>query len=81
MDISILLFASLQEEWDSPELKLNFPQGATARDLIDRLGELKPELKDRLAHVRVAINQEFVSPSTPLQVDAEIALIPPVSGG
>jgi molybdopterin converting factor small subunit len=34
-----------------------------------------------LTDVRVAINQQFASPETPLQPGDELAFLPPISGG
>ncbi len=81
MKYSILLFASLQDEWQSPSIEIELPEAATAQNLLDAVRQLKPELADRLSHVRVANGEEFCSPASVLDSKQDIALIPPVSGG
>ena len=49
--------------------------------VLEALAECYPSLSDVLPAVRVAVNQAFAEPDTPIGPDDEIALIPPVSGG
>ena len=62
-------------------MKIDLPAGATVADLLGRVGEDHPELLSKLAHVRVAIGDEFANNDAMIPNDQEIALIPPVSGG
>jgi len=48
---------------------------------VDLLVEEYPDAADLFAACRVAVNREFVSPDSPIADGAEVALIPPVSGG
>ena len=81
MEIELLLFASLRDAIGSSKMKIDLPAGATVADLLGRVGEDHPELLSKLAHVRVAIGDEFANNDAMIPNDQEIALIPPVSGG
>ena len=81
MDLELLLFASLKDDVGSPTLKLSLPEGSTVSNLLQEIGESHPCLQAKLAHVRVAIGNEFADPETVISEGQEIALIPPVSGG
>ncbi len=81
MEIELLLFASLRDVIGSSKMKIDLPAGATVTDLLSRVGQEHPELLSKLAHVRVAIGDEFADNDAIIPNDQEIALIPPVSGG
>lgn len=55
-------------------------QPATVGELRQFLKEKHPEL-GRLSSLAVAVNNTYAADDTPLHVNDEIALIPPVSGG
>ena len=79
--IRILLFAGLREQagWAEKQWALAADPGAavTPRGLWLHL-QLPGELDQG---VRVAINQQFADPDTPLQPGDELAFLPPISGG
>lgn len=79
--IRVLLFASLADDFEGPELAAELPDGATVAALREHLAGAHPGLADRLPRLRVAVNQGFAADDTVLTPDAEVALIPPVSGG
>ncbi|MGB1662135.1 MAG: MoaD/ThiS family protein [Planctomycetota bacterium] len=81
MDLELLLFASLKDDVGSPTLRLTIPEGSTVSTLLQEIGRAHPYLQEKLAHVRVAIGDEFADPEAIISADQEIALIPPVSGG
>ena len=62
-------------------LTVKVEETPTVGELLELLAERHPPLRHRLDHVRVAINQRFAAPEDRLPAEAEIALIPPVSGG
>ena len=77
-----MLFASLRDAVGSPSIQLQVPQSSiTVGELLELLPERFPVLRQRLESVRVAVNQEFRSAAESIPEGAEIALIPPVSGG
>ena len=77
----IRLFAALADRFDGRTVRVELPDGATGADLLAHLSGRQPEAAELLAACRVAVNRNFADPTAPLPVDAEIALIPPVSGG
>lgn len=81
VSVTVKLFAVYQEAYRVPELKLQFPVGATLVDVSDRLIAEHPNLEQWRKFTRFGINLQFVEPGTVLQNEDEIVLIPPVSGG
>ncbi|HEX7880191.1 MAG TPA: molybdenum cofactor biosynthesis protein MoaE [Candidatus Eisenbacteria bacterium] len=81
MIVRIATFAGLRDDLGAPEVELTLPDGATAADLLAAVERRWPRLTGRLGSVRVAADLEFLAASDPIPVDAELALIPPVSGG
>jgi MoaE-MoaD fusion protein len=74
-------FAVLRERTGGPEMELDLPEGATVADLKAAVEARIPELAGRLGAVRVAADYAFLGDADPLPPGAELALIPPVSGG
>ena len=81
-DITVLCFAALREHMGGEQaVRLAEPPGARVRDLRATLAARYPALAPLLPSCRVAVNQEFVGDDAELPAGAEVALIPPVSGG
>lgn len=80
MNITLLCFASLSDILGS-ERKVQLEGSPKVTDLLDKLESDVPELKRFQRRYRVAVNQEFVDFESGLSEGAEVALIPPVSGG
>ncbi len=75
--ISILLFGQLAEHLEQRQIDVAVYEGTTAAELIERFG-----LTDWLAKgLSVAIDGEIGDIDQILHDGAEIALLPPVSGG
>ena len=53
----------------------------TAAELMESIGNVCTPLADWIASCRLAVDGQFVLATTPIPLDAEVALIPPVSGG
>jgi molybdopterin synthase catalytic subunit len=51
------------------------------RDLLDHYSTEVPRMREALASIAVAVNQEYVGPGVVLKSDDEVGLLPPVSGG
>jgi molybdopterin synthase catalytic subunit len=79
--VSLRLFASLRELAGQRELSLELPEGATVADLKCRLEKDYPALQGILDRVVFAVNDDYVPAGEPLHAGAEVAAIPPVSGG
>ena len=77
----VLLFAGLREAVGSDAVAVELPAGATVADLRHRLAAACPAAASLLVRSRVAVNHEFVPDDRPIPPGAEVAVIPPVSGG
>jgi molybdopterin synthase catalytic subunit len=75
----ILLFAGLAEAAGQRRLELDAPFPTTAQELLERVQLKFPNLP--WDGVRLAMDQCYVANDAALRADAELALIPPVSGG
>ena len=78
---SVLLFARLKEVVGASAVEIDLAEGATIAELRRRLGEIHPNLGPLLPHCLFAVNDKYVGESFVLSAEAEIACIPPVSGG
>ena len=81
MDVRVRLFAALREAAGAPEISVEMPEGEPVARLLGEAQRQHPALENRCDGVVVAINQEYVDPSTPISMGDEVAFIPPVSGG
>jgi molybdopterin converting factor subunit 1 len=81
MEVRLRFFASIREKLHRSEATCAVPEGATVCDLLDRLCQDYPPLRDVRRSVSIAVNREYVDPDHILSDDDEVALIPPVSGG
>lgn len=82
LTIMVLCFASLRERLGGePAIVLRMPAGSRVAELRAALAARFPQAAPYLAHCRVAVEQEFVRDDAVLPDGAEVALIPPVSGG
>ena len=77
----VLLFAGLRDAAGVDSLQIVAPPISKASDLMRALEDRYPELITWLRRSRLAVNQRFVTPDELVDNVAEIALIPPVSGG
>ena len=81
MEISLRLFASLHDLVGQRQLRLEMDDGATVDDLKTRLSADYPAVAPMIDRVVFAINDEYVAFNERLREGAEVAAIPPVSGG
>lgn len=79
--ITLLYFAAARERVGLPRESLELPPGARVADVLRLLASRHPSLAPLLPHLRVAVNQEFSDMDAEVPPGAELALIPPVSGG
>ena len=79
--VIVQLFAGARELAGVASITLELPTGATVAQLRQAILTLHPELIRLLGRSRIAVNQEFADDSTIVPEGAEVALIPPVSGG
>lgn len=81
MKHQVLLFAAAKRLIGQSAVVLDLPGSATVADLRAALRSRHPALTEILAHAKLAVNSEYAADGAPLPPGAEIALIPPVSGG
>ena len=81
MRITLLYFAVARERAGCSRELIDLPDGATAATALGAALRAHPALAPIADRLRLAIDQEFAEPTRALQDGAEVALIPPVSGG
>jgi molybdopterin synthase catalytic subunit/molybdopterin converting factor small subunit len=81
MRVQVLLFGMLKDlagrscEW------VDLRDGGLVRDLLEHYRSAVPQMREAMASLAVAVNQQYAGPETVLKADDEVALLPPVSGG
>ena len=81
MRIQVRLFAAARQRLGRETIEVLLPTGATLAELRGAIARSQPDLSDLIPHVVFAIDAEYASDEAPLSESAEIACIPPVSGG
>jgi molybdopterin converting factor small subunit len=82
MHLQVLVFAAARDAAGRDVVELELPEPVRAQDVMEAMGCQFPQLAELLPSCRLAVDCEYVSGETPIrEPDAEIALIPPVSGG
>lgn len=81
MTVRVLFFALLRERAGMTETSVEIEPGTTAGDLWKLLQRRHPRLGDYSGPLRFAVDQAYVDATESLPDNAEVALIPPVSGG
>ncbi|HLI56709.1 MAG TPA: molybdenum cofactor biosynthesis protein MoaE [Actinomycetota bacterium] len=81
MRVRVRMFGALTSAVGAADEYLELPEGATAGDLVDLVGDRYPGAAPILQRVSVAVNLETESRDHPLADGDEVALLPPVAGG
>jgi molybdopterin converting factor subunit 1 len=81
MIVHVRLFARARDLAGADSLRVELPEGATVTDLRRQLAADCPSLASLLERSALAVENEFAADSLRLSAKAEIALLPPVSGG
>ena len=81
MKVSVKLFAVARQRLNASAIDIEIPATTTVGHLRAAISEQFPPLSDILPHSRLAVANEYADDSVPVSLAAEIALIPPVSGG
>lgn len=79
--MKVLLFARARDLAGTDAVDVDLPAGATVAELRRRLAERYPKLAGLVERSAFAVDNEFARDDAPLRPDAEVALLPPVSGG
>lgn len=81
MTITVLLFAQARERAGRARETLELPDGSRVSDALAALERAHPTLAALWPHLAVAVDQRLARPDARLTHGAELALLPPVSGG
>ncbi len=79
--VRVRLFARLRELAGGREVPLELPAGSVVEDAWRALVAACPAVAPMRPHTRFAVNGRYVAADAPLPDDAELACIPPISGG
>ena len=77
--MKVLLFARARDLIGAERIETE--DAATVGELRRRLMQLYPKLAGLVEKSAFAVNDEFAQDATPIPGGAEVALLPPVSGG
>jgi sulfur-carrier protein len=81
MKVHVRLFAVGRQLAGSESVEIDLPDGGTVADLRRQLALASPELAAALPKMLIAVDSEYAGSTTVISPSAEIACIPPVSGG
>lgn len=81
MKVTVKLFAVAKERAGCDAVEVDLTDSATVRQLRVALAGQHPSLASIVPHARFAIDNEYSGDQIAVPAAAEIALIPPVSGG
>ena len=81
MIVQVKLFAAAKQAVGQQAIDLELAEPATIADLRNKLADSYPEMAELLARAVFSINAEYVRNEEIIPPGAEIACIPPVSGG
>lgn len=79
--INVLFFAQARERARRPSLVLELPDGSLVSDALRAVKQAHPELDDLWPHLAIAVDGVLAPSKGVLRDGAEVALLPPVSGG
>jgi molybdopterin converting factor subunit 1 len=81
MTIQVLLFAQAKQIVGKDSVKIKVDSDSSVADLRSALSQKHPELATLLSRSNIAVNQQYSAESDLIPDGAEVAMIPPVSGG
>lgn len=80
-DLRVLLFGPAATAAGAPSITLQFDAQPTCTQVLDRLAEAHPGLRQIAPVGRLAVNRVIAAPTSRIAPDDEVALIALVSGG
>lgn len=81
MTVTVLLFAQARERAGTGRLDLEIAEGSRVADALEALERRLPALGPLASRLAVAVNGRVSPASEPIPAGAELAVLPPVSGG
>ena len=81
MKVTVLYFAQARERADCVREQLELPEGCRIEDARAAIAKAHPALESLWPHLALALNGEIARDGMRVEPGAELALLPPVSGG
>jgi molybdopterin converting factor small subunit len=81
MMVKVRLFAVARQRVGRAQIDVAVPTGTCVADLRRAIAAQWPALSELLPHVVFAVNAEYAAEQAAIPPDAEVACLPPVSGG
>ena len=81
MIVRVKLFAAAKQRVAADEIEVDVGEPATVAELRAAIRQQFPQLTPIVSAALFAINREYGGDATRIPLDAEVACIPPVSGG
>jgi molybdopterin synthase catalytic subunit len=81
MKVTVLYFAQARERAGCASEQLDLPEGSRVAEARAAIVRSHPALDPLWPHLALAVDGQIVSDAKPLEPGAELALLPPVSGG
>jgi molybdopterin converting factor subunit 1 len=79
--VRVKLFAAIRDLIGKEEVVLSLPPTSNVAVVVESLVSQYPKIDVWRNHVRIAVNQEYVSLEHRVKDNDEVVIIPPVSGG
>lgn len=81
MIVKLILFAAIKDAVGSGRLEIELGAQANVADLKQALVKQYPDLQPLIESSAISLNHEYATDDEPITMDAEVGVIPPVSGG
>ena len=81
MNATVRVFALARQLAGQDQIQVALPTEATVRDLRRAIAAQFPALAALTAQALFAVNADYATDETPIPAGADLACIPPVSGG
>ncbi len=81
MNVTVLLFAQARERAGAARVTISLAPGARLADALEAIERAHPALAPLRPHLAVAVNGALAREHDAVPEGAELALLPPVSGG
>jgi molybdopterin synthase catalytic subunit/molybdopterin synthase sulfur carrier subunit len=81
VNVRVRLFAVARQLAGRESIDLELPHGATVAQLRAALGTHIPQMSGSLSNMLFAIDRRFADDTGEIPENADVACIPPVSGG
>jgi len=81
LTLTVLFFAQARDRAGCARRSLELPEGSRVADALAALRAAHPALEPLVPHLAIAVNGELVTSHAAIPSGAELALLPPVSGG